>query len=883
MNLKVPFGIDFALLGGLRRQPMTRSHRIAFRIFSFLSAIALISCSGGGQSTPQQPGLSVCTPANVGPDQNMTCDAPGGFEDGCACFFVQGEVRGAPVPCQLNADRRLAMVSPSRVGTFTIGFQCGDRDLTRVVEDFVVRPSTDVIPVQCTGDSECHGGRVCENGRCVVSGTPQTQACSTSFDCINGQVCHSGICGQCLSSSECSNGATCRSGACSFVTSTQIVDSDGDGVADASDTCPNTPPHTSVDSHGCPPASTTCTPACTGDQVCQSGTCVAPTVVTPAVTLRGQAMHGTKLGMARLDWQIQGVREFDAYLYGPSDCNNFAVDPVTGENFNIPTPPDRGSPNYQTYQSYVRARECTGGDGQCSLNPEVPPPTGVFRIPLILDIPGGRPQLCRIPIAANTGTLYTRMTAAPSRYVLVVQPRSGAALTSAKDFTETPTTTIENPVLHFNVSTASFEVSFGYTHASGIPWVVGCITTETPPTGPDAQGNGSFRRSNCRFMDHGSVRIVVPGLHNQATEEFTIDCTLDPADIHIDVGPVYDAAADGRRLCEDSSLCARAGFIQLTARASRRCSKTRTGQAPEMESVPWGLNMRISQNETGCMASTDDLTIMSPLPSNVSLNPVVHDPRGNEAQLRARLAFNHDCSGYTLTVGNGSETQTVSTTAGGAQTPLFEIISPSGDPNHRSLDWRYNFTAADAVNDGWGDDYCTPTQLQWCGSTGDGGDARVCINYPVGVGRSYADGNNCTHASDDGISNCNSYRVGALVPIRVQNISSIVIHCCEYGRGHTPRSNSSETGRCLGSGTLQVFHIPGEGAPTRPFDRSRYQETYTWDATLFGERITCDFEATSFTGETLYAPQQIFDRPAGYCDGVDDNGERDPDDTSRYN
>lgn len=858
---------------------MVHFRPVSVLVLGFFLTMALVSCSGGGQPTSQQPGLSVCTPADVGPDQNVTCEVPGGFEDGCACFFIQGEVRGAPVSCQLNADHRLALVSPSRAGTFTISFQCGDRDLIRVAEGFIVRPLLDLVTSECAADSDCHNGRTCENGRCVVRSSPPTPGCSTNFDCTNGQVCRSSVCGSCLSNAECSGGATCRSGVCSFATPS-VVDSDSDGVADASDTCPNTPPRTSVDSHGCPATvAGACTPACTGDQVCQSGTCVSPTSVVPVVTLRGQAMHGTKLGMARIDWSIQGVRDFDAYLYGPSDCNNFAVDPVTGENFNIPTPPDRGSPNYQTYQSYVRARACTEADGQCNLNPELesPTPTGVFGIPLIIYIPGGRPQLCRIPITATTGTLYTRMKIAPSRYVLVVQPRIGAALTSAKEFTEAPITAIQNPVLHFNSSAASFEVSFNYTHATSTPWVIGCATTESPATAPDAAGNGSFRRTNCRFMDHGTVRIVVPGLHNQATEEFTIDCVLNVSDLHIDAGPVYDAAADGRQICPDSSSCARTGFVGLTGRASRRCTKTRMGQTPEVESVPWGLSMRISQNETGCTASTDDLAVVSPLPPDMSLNPVVRDSSGSEAQLRTRLAFNHDCSGYALTVVNGSETQTVSTTAGGAQTPIFEIITPSGDTNHRGLDWYYTFTANDAVDDGWGDDYCSPAQGQWCGSTGDGGDTRVCVGYSLSRG-SFS-GNNCIHASDDGISNCRDYVVNAVVPIRVQNISSIVVHCCEYGRGHTP--GSSEPGRCLASGTSRVFHVP-EGAPTRPFDRSRYQETYNWQEVLRGERITCDFEATSFGGETLYGPQQVFDRPASHCDGPDDNGGRDPDDSSHY-
>ncbi|HUN81521.1 MAG TPA: OmpA family protein, partial [Phycisphaerae bacterium] len=56
-----------------------------------------------------------------------------------------------------------------------------------------------------------------------------------------------------LADPSCDDGDPCTADSCSAgVCSNLFQDSDADGVCDANDLCPDTPPGTPVDSNGCP-------------------------------------------------------------------------------------------------------------------------------------------------------------------------------------------------------------------------------------------------------------------------------------------------------------------------------------------------------------------------------------------------------------------------------------------------------------------------------------------------------------------------------------------------------------------------------------------------------------------------------------------------------
>ncbi|HVY30697.1 MAG TPA: hypothetical protein VHB79_29260 [Polyangiaceae bacterium] len=65
--------------------------------------------------------------------------------------------------------------------------------------------------VQCLGDSDCDGDKVCTSGLCKAS-----VDCSDSSDCSGGQVCDqaSGTCVGCLSSKDCDAGQACMDHGC---------------------------------------------------------------------------------------------------------------------------------------------------------------------------------------------------------------------------------------------------------------------------------------------------------------------------------------------------------------------------------------------------------------------------------------------------------------------------------------------------------------------------------------------------------------------------------------------------------------------------------------------------------------------------------------------
>ena len=123
--------------------------------------------------------------------------------------------------------------------------------------------------LQCLEAAECNDNIACTTNACVAN------ACQyTPVACTGGDVCDpaNGNCVDCLNNTHCNNGdfcdgvetcntttKTCLSGAapcalgqaCDEGTDTCESDSDGDGVPNAQDQCPNTPPGIIVGPDGC--------------------------------------------------------------------------------------------------------------------------------------------------------------------------------------------------------------------------------------------------------------------------------------------------------------------------------------------------------------------------------------------------------------------------------------------------------------------------------------------------------------------------------------------------------------------------------------------------------------------------------------------------------
>ena len=118
----------------------------------------------------------------------------------------------------------------------------------------------------CKSDDECDDldpctTDTCPDGTCVF--TPVPGCCNTAADCNDSDPCtadscvsnacvHTPIAGCCLSAADCDDGDPCTIDACAGNLCTHTApDSDGDGVPDCRDQCPNTPAGETVDSNGC--------------------------------------------------------------------------------------------------------------------------------------------------------------------------------------------------------------------------------------------------------------------------------------------------------------------------------------------------------------------------------------------------------------------------------------------------------------------------------------------------------------------------------------------------------------------------------------------------------------------------------------------------------
>jgi Cys-rich repeat protein len=73
---------------------------------------------------------------------------------------------------------------------------------------------------ECTVDTDCGDGEVCDEGTCVGGG----QGCTNNFDCDFGQMCDNGRCvedARCISDVQCAAGQICRDMACVDVECTE--------------------------------------------------------------------------------------------------------------------------------------------------------------------------------------------------------------------------------------------------------------------------------------------------------------------------------------------------------------------------------------------------------------------------------------------------------------------------------------------------------------------------------------------------------------------------------------------------------------------------------------------------------------------------------------
>lgn len=112
----------------------------------------------------------------------------------------------------------------------------------------------------CTTEADCPADNVCTDGTCLP-GQPPVPTCSVDADCAADELCVSGVC-------EADN--------------TQ-GDTDGDGIIDEQDNCPNAPNPGQVDTDGdgtgdaCEPEPRQCTEDadCAAGEICANNTCIS--------------------------------------------------------------------------------------------------------------------------------------------------------------------------------------------------------------------------------------------------------------------------------------------------------------------------------------------------------------------------------------------------------------------------------------------------------------------------------------------------------------------------------------------------------------------------------------------------------------------------------
>lgn len=931
------------------RRNVSMSSRKVFLAFSLLAVFSLSACAGGGDSPQLLDGdggtggtaaQSVCTPANTTPGQEIVCEPPAAFTDGCTCFFSQTNLR-TPVECALNDDHKLAMTSPLRSGEFSIEIQCGDSDAVPVTERYQVRPLTDVT---ATGGSGGSGGSGAGGAGTGVAGSGggnvpvRGTGCTANTDCPSSTpICNTGtgVCGTCTTNAQCSTGMQCQSGAC---------------VAQAPQ-CPATCPSgqtCNTTSGRCENTLIACTPACSSSQTCQAGRCVDNTPSVPSVTLTA-TQSNRRLGLYQLEWRIQNVgTPREAYIYGKfsdsNDCSqNLVVDP-SGSNLNS------GSPNFANYRDYYSGSECNesgrGDSARCILAgssflmprtmipimrmvPDEETPARMERFDpsilgrVITTIPGLEPPetLCRINLRNHlNGNFYTVLHKSPAKYRVVVLAQDGRWYSSERELALPDTS---RPLITISPQISSTEpaitINGSYSNAVEVPSVTGCSVASTSPTprSPSLLGTGTFEFKCDLNSSSGNVTVTVPGIGILSAEKsFRFECGEPEVEVITPV-PLYETSDRGaRRTCENatSSSCTSSGFLNLEGTATRTCTITQVGVASIVKKVPWGLEMSVTANDSACQGQiiTPISVNYTPRPAHLTLPEPANDtsPPTAKAKLTTRIQKNDTCYEYTVTaIDESGRSRSSIFNPYRTQTTVFAITSSlEGLPSdyayrtessvqsnirvpNDSLDWRFDFTATDAVDDGGGDDYCTPD-----GSLGsvdntshnpDNSDERWCWGFPVKPANQLCRGNGCDvgcrHSSDwEGFAMCTRYRLeNPQVSLRVENIRNISVNCCEYGEGRSIADLGNSRRNCSYQPTQAALRfLPLISVSDRPSP----PQSITWSVPqLKGEAMHCTFTAHPFTGEPIIG-RVVFERPAGACDGpdMDSSSFVDEDDSDHY-
>lgn len=845
----------------------------------------LVSCSSGENSglNPEDPSRnvsapSICTPLNPHRGDEITCR---GGDRTCGIFF--GHQLVTPT---YNPDGTFVARVPGALpsGNTVIAMVCG-QDPRQTLGSFNV---TDLTPgsggsggsggsavggggsggaggsggsggssfSSCRTDRDCSGGATCQANRCI-SAPPE---CTNDSQCTRDplrNMCSGNRCVGCVSNLDCSAGMICGSGnTCRGCTGN--TDCIGGGV------CPTA---TGTATRLC----TTCssTVSCGEGYNCRSGACFENISVTRPVT---------QVSFARNSSPSTSTFTFDILKIVADNVPGYMYFPVPGMPVSgVTSCPEvfLNSTGEAPLTSQPAGQVCEERLANC-LNFQASDYPGLI--------------VCRVDVGQ---TLYKKMVMANERVVRVYRDASGISQAlQTEPLTSTSPLTITRLIIEMDSTRPQYSVTGDYTGATARARLSGCTTIPSGDTSDfnATTGIGSLRVT-CLFQAHSGLTVTFQGIGRTESRRLSIDCNFQDGDVTLQRGSFYtnnaDRMAAACSLDGPSSTCGE-GFIDLTGSVTRTCTMTHADGTTSSKKVPWGLTpLQMRQTGVGCMAQTSaTVTDISSLPSGMILESTPSD--GKKFSWTTRLGRTAVCYNYLFTV-NGGDVSSVAPSLSIPlnYAPIFEVSpAASGD-----RDWRFDFTATDAVHDIW-DDYCTPNfRLGQCDVNTDDSDVYYCRQFPVRAASQLNQaGNLCEHNSDhSGFAACKNYRLNRLlIRFIVQNVRDIDVYCCEYGegrsaRGDTPTADHSCEEVRGNRGTLR--HLPTIHVSDSLQTRQDFVLPDALRPTLYGEAVKCSFFATTFSGE-VRAPNMTnpytFERPSGACDGRDESGDGDEDDTDLY-